>query len=61
MWGLAAYGDDGVQTVVEMLQSDLARIMAACGNLNPASIARTQVKIHAQRAASMGAKARALP
>ena len=48
MWGLAAYGDDGVQTVVEMLQSDLARIMAACGNMNPASIARAEVKIHAQ-------------
>jgi isopentenyl diphosphate isomerase/L-lactate dehydrogenase-like FMN-dependent dehydrogenase len=48
MWGLAAYGDAGVDTVVELLQSDLARIMAACGNVNPASIVRTQVRIHAQ-------------
>ena len=50
MWGLAAYADNGVQAVVEMLQSDLARIMAACGNLNPASITRAEVRIHAQRA-----------
>lgn len=48
MWGLAAYGDEGVETVIEMLQSDLARIMAACGNVNPASIERNQVRIHAQ-------------
>ena len=48
MWGLAAYGDRGVETVIELLQSDLARIMAACGNVNPASIERAQVRIHPQ-------------
>ena len=31
MWGLAAYGADGVQAVVELLQTELARNMAASG------------------------------
>ena len=31
MWGLAAYGAEGVQTVVEILQTELARSMAASG------------------------------
>ena len=31
MWGLAAYGAEGVQTVVEILQTELARNMAASG------------------------------
>ena len=31
MWGLAAYGADGVQGVIEMLQTELARYMAMCG------------------------------
>ena len=31
MWGLAAYGAEGVQTVVEILQTELARNMAAAG------------------------------
>jgi 4-hydroxymandelate oxidase len=59
MWGLAAYGAQGVQTVLEMLQSDLARIMATCGNVDPKSIERAQVRIHAQRAtSSLSAKVR---
>jgi len=31
MWGLAAYGAIGVQTVLEILQTELARNMAASG------------------------------
>ena len=31
MWGLAAYGAEGVQAVVEILQTELARNMAASG------------------------------
>ena len=31
MWGLAAYGAEGVRTVVEILQTELARNMAASG------------------------------
>ena len=46
MWGLAAYGADGVQAVLEMLQTDLGRTMGQCGNPNIKSIGRTAVKIH---------------
>lgn len=46
-WGLAAYGADGVQGVVETLQTDLARIMGMCGRLNLAAIDPTLVRVHA--------------
>lgn len=46
LWGLAAYGADGVQAVVERLQTDLGRTMGQCGNPNLKSIGRTFVKIH---------------
>src|SRR5262249_32996103 len=38
MWGLAAYGSDGVQSVVELLQSELAGMMAGCGKANLAAL-----------------------
>ena len=47
MWGLAAYGGDGVQGVVELLQTDLARIMAMCGRVNLAAVNDSLVRIHA--------------
>ena len=31
MWGLAAYGADGVQSVVEMLQTEVGRDLGHCG------------------------------
>jgi len=34
MWGLAAYGADGVQGVLELLHNDLARNLGALGALN---------------------------
>ncbi|MEO8053433.1 MAG: alpha-hydroxy-acid oxidizing protein [Acidobacteriota bacterium] len=46
MWGLAAYGADGVQGVVEMLQTDLGRDLGQCGTPTIKSIARAHVKIH---------------
>jgi 4-hydroxymandelate oxidase len=46
MWGLAAYGAAGVQTVLEMLQSELARSMGLSGRPNIKSLDRTLVKIH---------------
>jgi isopentenyl diphosphate isomerase/L-lactate dehydrogenase-like FMN-dependent dehydrogenase len=46
MWGLAAYGADGVQTVLEMLQSELARSMGLSGKPNIKAIDRSLVKIH---------------
>ena len=47
MWGLAAYGADGVQAVVEMLQTELARVMGCCGTPTLAAITRAHVKVHA--------------
>ena len=44
MWGLAAYGADGVQTVVEILQTELARNMAASGRPTIAMIDRELVR-----------------
>ncbi len=48
MWGLAAYGDKGVQQVLEMLQSELARSMAMCGTVNLAAITRAAIRIHSR-------------
>jgi len=45
LWGLAAYGADGVQTVLEMMQSETARDMALCGKRNLSAIDRSMVKI----------------
>jgi len=46
MWGLAAYGSDGVKAVLEMLQSELGRNMAMCGKPNVAAVTRELVRIH---------------
>ena len=46
MWGLAAYGDAGVQNVVEMAQTELARYMAMCGKPNLKALDRSAVKVH---------------
>lgn len=46
MWGLAAYGADGVQTVLQLQQSELARAMALSGKPSLSAIDRTLVKIH---------------
>lgn len=47
MWGLAAYGADGVQGVVEMLQTELARYMAMCGRPTLAAVDSSLVRVHA--------------
>src|SRR4029077_7613924 len=46
LWGLAAYGAEGVQAIVELIQSGLARDMAMCGRVNIKAIDSTVVKIH---------------
>ena len=46
LWGLAAYGAEGVQTVLEMLQTELARDMAMCGKVTLQSLDRSLVTIH---------------
>jgi 4-hydroxymandelate oxidase len=48
LWGLAAYGADGVQALLELLQTELARDMAMCGKPDLKSLDRTLIKIHAR-------------
>jgi 4-hydroxymandelate oxidase len=45
-WGLAAYGAAGVQHVMELLQTELARDMAMCGKVDLKAIDRSVVKVH---------------
>jgi 4-hydroxymandelate oxidase len=47
MWGLAAYGADGVQGVVEMMQTELARYMCMCGRPTLAAVDASLVRVHA--------------
>jgi 4-hydroxymandelate oxidase len=46
MWGLAAYGEAGVQAVIEMAQTELGRYMGMCGKPNLKALDRTAVKVH---------------
>jgi 4-hydroxymandelate oxidase len=46
MWGLAVYGSEGVQSVVELLQTDLARNFALLGASNLAGLNLSMVKVH---------------
>jgi isopentenyl diphosphate isomerase/L-lactate dehydrogenase-like FMN-dependent dehydrogenase len=47
MWGLAAYGAAGVQAVLELLQTELGRVMGCCGTPSLSAISRAHVKVHA--------------
>jgi len=51
LWALAAYGSAGVQTLLEMLQTELARDMAMCGKPNLKSLDPGLLKMHARRPA----------
>jgi isopentenyl diphosphate isomerase/L-lactate dehydrogenase-like FMN-dependent dehydrogenase len=44
LWGLAAYGPEGLQKVLEILQTELVQAMAATGRPTLASIDRSLVK-----------------
>jgi 4-hydroxymandelate oxidase len=46
VWALAAYGPEGAQQVLEMLQTEVARDMAHCGRPTTKDIDRTVVKLH---------------
>jgi len=48
LWALAAYGSAGVQTLLGMLQTELARDMAMCGKPDLKSLDPSVVKIHAR-------------
>ncbi|MFB3776268.1 MAG: alpha-hydroxy-acid oxidizing protein [Bryobacteraceae bacterium] len=51
LWALASYGAAGVQTMLEMLQTDLGRDMAMCCKPNLKSLDPSIVKIHGRRPA----------
>jgi 4-hydroxymandelate oxidase len=46
LWALTAYGAEGVQKVIELLQTELASDMTMLGTINPAAVTRDHVKIH---------------
>jgi 4-hydroxymandelate oxidase len=46
IWGLAAYGAEGVRGVLELLQSDLARNMGALGASSLQRLTREMVRVH---------------
>jgi len=46
VWGLAAYGAAGVQSVIELIQTEFARDMVMCGKVNLKAIDRAMVRIH---------------
>jgi 4-hydroxymandelate oxidase len=46
VWGLAAFGASGVQSVVELIQTEFARDMVMCGRVNIKAIDSTVVKVH---------------
>lgn len=46
LWGLTAYGAPGVESVLQMLQTEVARDMAQCGKPTLKTVDRTVVKVH---------------
>jgi isopentenyl diphosphate isomerase/L-lactate dehydrogenase-like FMN-dependent dehydrogenase len=48
VWGLAAYGAEGVQLVLKMLQTELARTMINVGMPTIQSLDRALVKVHSR-------------
>ncbi len=46
LWGLAAYGAEGVQKILELLQTELALAMGLSGTPNIPAITRNLVKVH---------------
>ena len=46
LWGLSAYGSDGVKSLIQLIQNELARDMVMCGLVNIAAITRAAVTIH---------------
>jgi 4-hydroxymandelate oxidase len=46
LWGLTAYGAGGVQSVLEMLQTELGRCVSQAGKANVKAIDRNVVRVH---------------
>jgi isopentenyl diphosphate isomerase/L-lactate dehydrogenase-like FMN-dependent dehydrogenase len=49
LWGMATYGANGVQTVMEMAQTELARNMVMVGAPNLKALSRAMIRIHRER------------
>jgi 4-hydroxymandelate oxidase len=45
LWGLGAYGSDGVETVLHMMQSETARTIGLCGHNTLAELDRSMVRV----------------
>lgn len=45
-WALSAYGSDGVKSLLETTQTDLARDMAMCGKINLKVLDRALIRVH---------------
>lgn len=56
MWGLAAYGADGVRGVLEMMQTELARYMAMCGKSRVDMLQSDILRVHAAAAPRSAAR-----
>ena len=46
MWGLSAYGAPGVQGVLELLQTEVARLMITVGRPTIQAVDRSLVRVH---------------
>ncbi len=46
LWGLASYGAEGVQSVIEMMQTELARNMIMIGAAGASELRRDMVRMH---------------
>ena len=46
MWGLAAYGTDGVDSVITLLQSELARTLGSLGASSLKHLTREMIRVH---------------
>lgn len=46
LWALTAYGADGLQRLIEMLQTELANDMIMLGTVTPADATPNHVKVH---------------
>jgi isopentenyl diphosphate isomerase/L-lactate dehydrogenase-like FMN-dependent dehydrogenase len=44
LWGLGAFGQAGVERVIEILQQELKLVMGSCGTPNVAAINRAYVE-----------------
>lgn len=49
IWGLTAFGEEGVTRVIDILRAELSLVMRECGSPTIAQITRSQVQIDGRR------------